>query len=105
MVISGILVACNPQKMETVIESINAIDWADVHQREDIGKMVVTIEAESTDQAVDRLTELQKLPDIFAADMVEHYFEDETDSHVASDGEKGLERLNKSKTFKRFKDR
>ena len=108
VVVSGILVGCDPLKMDEVQELLERFPWAEVHHRADDGRMVLTLEAEGTDQSMDRLREIQQLPEILMAEMVEYYFEDEVKAHSEATGQPGLENLNsllKDSDFKRKSSR
>ncbi len=95
MVISGILVACRPEHMDELSALIERFDWAKVHHRDAEGRMVITVEAENTDQGMDRLVELKQLPRVLMADMVEHYFEEESHPDGDESTSRGLDKLNK----------
>jgi nitrate reductase NapAB chaperone NapD len=104
VVVSGILVGCDPLKMDSVQARLDAFDWAQVHHRADDGRMVMTLEATGTDQSMDRLREIQQVEDVLMAEMVEYYFEDEVQMRPLADGQKGIEELNtilKKSDFKR----
>jgi nitrate reductase NapAB chaperone NapD len=108
VVVSGILVACDPLKMDDVQRIVEEHSWAEVHHRAEDGRMVVTLEAEGTDQSMDRLRELQQLPDVLMAEMVEYYFEDEVNARKLATGQVGIQNLNsdiKESDFKRKSSR
>ncbi len=72
MNVSGVLLACQPVHMAQIEGAVNALDWAEVHFTEPSGRMVVTIEADSTHQSMDRLTEIKGLPRVISAEMAEY---------------------------------
>ncbi len=76
-VVSGIAVATTPERLDEVRRTIDALEWAEVHYAEPDGRMVATIEADTTDACMDRLLEMKKLPHILVAEMVEHVCEGE----------------------------
>ncbi len=104
VVVSGILVGCDPTKMDQVQERLELFEWAQVHHRADDGRMVLTLEATGTDESMDRLREIQKLDEVLMAEMVEYYFEDEVEARELADGKAGEAELNsmlKKSDFKR----
>lgn len=72
MNVSGVLLACQPADMASIEGAVNALDWAEVHFTEPVGRMVVTIEAESTRQSMDRLTHIKGIPRVISAEMAEY---------------------------------
>ncbi len=76
-VLSGIAVSALPENLEEVTRSINALDWAEVHLAENDGRMVVVIEAPGSEEGMNRLLEVKALPHVVAAEMVQHWFENE----------------------------
>ena len=72
MNVSGVLLACQPAHIAQITRAVNALGWAEVHFTEATGRMVVTIEADSTRQSMDRLTELKALPRVISAEMAEY---------------------------------
>jgi nitrate reductase NapD len=75
--ISGIVVACRPEDLDRMAESVNACPWAEVHHRDDRGRLVFTIEAADTDQSMERLRLLQALPGVLMAEMAGTYLDEE----------------------------
>ena len=61
MTISGIVVACQPDDIETVSEVLSDLPWAEIHYTDPRGRLVVTLEADDIDQSMERLRELQRL--------------------------------------------
>ena len=76
MMISGVLVVANPQHQSQVRTALEVFPWAEVHHEDPDGRLVITIEADDTDQAVARLREVKELPRVVLAEMVEHHVED-----------------------------
>jgi len=77
MMISGVLVVAKPEHLSQVRAALESFPWAEVHHEDPDGRLVVTIEADDTDQAIARLREVKELPRVIQAEMVEHYVEDE----------------------------
>lgn len=74
--ISGVLVVAKPEHQSQVRTALEVLPWADVHHGDPDGRLVITIEADDTDQAIARLREVQELPRVILAEMVEHFVED-----------------------------
>lgn len=78
--ISGVLVVTKPENQDRLREAIDAFPWADAHHEDADGRLVITIEAATTDEAQARLQEIQQLPGVILAEMAAHYVEDGADS-------------------------
>ena len=76
MMISGVLVVAKAEHQSQVRTALEAFPWAEVHHQDPDGRLVITIEANDTDQAVARLLEVKELPWVVLAEMVEHHVED-----------------------------
>jgi nitrate reductase NapAB chaperone NapD len=78
MVISGIVMAGRTNQMGELRDAVNEIPWAEAHFSDSIGRLVVTTEAADIDESMDRLKELQALPQAVMAELSQYYMEDET---------------------------
>jgi nitrate reductase NapAB chaperone NapD len=76
MMISGVLVVSKPEHQSQVRAALEVFPWAEVHHEDPDGRLVITIEAGDTDQAIVRLSEVKELPRVILAEMVEHYVEE-----------------------------
>ena len=77
MIVSGLLVICRGGLLPDVTAALDALPGVEVHQVDPAGRLVLTIEASSTDGCADRLRAIQALPDVLSAEMAVHVFEDE----------------------------
>jgi nitrate reductase NapAB chaperone NapD len=77
MTVSGIVVACRPEHLDETTEAVNAFAWAEVHYTDPSGRLVVTIEAASVEESMDRLKGLQDLPRVLMAELAEFAIEEE----------------------------
>ena len=77
MIVSGVLVICRGGLLPAVTAALDALPGVEVHQVDPAGRLVLTIEASSTDGCADRLRAIQALPDVLSAEMAVHVFEDE----------------------------
>ena len=55
MTVSGILVICVPDSAPEVAQEVGSLEWADVHYADPNGRLVITVEAQSTNDAAERL--------------------------------------------------
>ena len=86
MNISAILVTTKPENTDNMIETLNQISGIEVYHHEHAtGKIIVIQEAETIQQEVDGLKNIKKLPGIILAEMVEHYFGDDTNLYPDSE--------------------
>jgi nitrate reductase NapAB chaperone NapD len=93
MNISGIVVAALPEHVEEVAHSLAALPGVEVFQTEvAAGKLVVVQEAASIGEEVEGFKRIRALPHVIAADLVQHYFEEDQEVIDAiPDGLDGLE--------------
>ncbi len=79
--ISAVLVATRPEHLAETRDAVDVHDWLEVHHEEaESGRLVVTIEASTTDEATARILQLRELPHVVLAEMVEHYVDDDPPS-------------------------
>ncbi len=77
MNLSGILVSTAPARTAEVEAAIAALPWAEVHHRDEGGRLICVVEGPDTETEIVRLKEVRRLPGVLAAEMVVHYFPDE----------------------------
>jgi nitrate reductase NapAB chaperone NapD len=77
MSVSGVVVACRPQHLAQVAAGVEALAWAQVHHRDTEGRLVVTIDADNEGQSAARLLDLQRLPHVLMAEMVQYVINDD----------------------------
>ena len=73
MIVSGIVMASRPGRLEALRASVDRIPWADAHFSDSTGRLVATFEAVDIDESMDRLKRLQALPDAVMAEMAQFY--------------------------------
>lgn len=79
MNLSGILVISRPDRLEATVRNLKALPGVEVHLTDpSTGRIVLVQEAEDVCAEVDGLKAIQSLPNIVLAEMVYHYFEDDT---------------------------
>ncbi|MCL2713324.1 MAG: chaperone NapD [Alphaproteobacteria bacterium] len=85
MNICGVLVHIVPDQTEAVAAAISSIPGAEVHEIQDHGRLIVTVEDTAEAAAIDGLSSIHKLPGVVAAALVYHHFEsghEDTGAHV-----------------------
>ena len=74
--ISGVVVRCRPEDRGPVRAALQALPWADTHQEDESGRLIVTIEAQDVDQSSQRLLEIQSLPRVLSAELASYVIDD-----------------------------
>jgi nitrate reductase NapD len=77
--VSGVVVRCRPDDRDSVRAAVQALPWADTHQEDDDGRMIVTIEAQDVDQSSERLLLIQSLPRVLSAELSAYVIDDGRD--------------------------
>lgn len=86
MNISAILVTTAPKNIKNMIQTLNKLEGVEVyHNDPDSGKIIVIQEAEIINDEVDGLKRIKKIPGIIMAEMVEHYFGEDTNLYPGSE--------------------
>ncbi len=80
MNLSSILIETELHQMNGLIEDLSDLPNTEVHFTDpNKGRIVVTLEAESVAAEVEGLQRIKALPQVLYAEMVYHYFENETE--------------------------
>ena len=77
MNVSSIVVKTKAEHLQEVMDSINDIDFCEVHFFDSGGKIVVTIEGETIDEQMGRMKTIQGMPNVFSANLSYSYCEEE----------------------------
>lgn len=89
MNISGVVVRTKAENTEAVVKSLQESGLCEVHQAEDNGKIIITIEGTSIKDETEKLKQIQALPHVVSADMAYAYSDqDFKESKVTPDGVK-----------------
>jgi len=81
MNISGILVIVAPDRVDSTVEKLTALQGIDVHHIDPpSGRIIITQEAETVHDEVDGLKHIRSLPGIILAEMSYHNFEEDTEN-------------------------
>lgn len=73
--IAGIVVFAQPQQLDTVTACIRAIPSAAIHAASPDGKLVVTLETDSTIQTLDYMNAMRALPGVVDVALVYQHAE------------------------------
>ena len=82
MNISSIVVQTVPKYLDEVVESLKACEVCDYHLHDEKGRIIVTIEGDGVSEELKKLSIIEKIPHVIAADMQMAYSEDELDEHM-----------------------
>ena len=82
MNISSIVVQTLPKHLNEVVESLKSCEACDYHLHDEKGRIIVTIEGESVSEELEKLSVIEAIPHVAAADMQMAYSEDELDAHI-----------------------
>lgn len=74
--IAGIMVFAHPASLERVRHAIDAMTGAEIHAASDAGKLVVTVEAPTSQAIVAQLMCLHQLEGVISATLVYQHNED-----------------------------
>ncbi len=76
MNIASLLVEVKPENMESLIQKVSSFPWAEVHHKDKVGRMIVTVEGENSEADVANFKTIKSLPGVISASMVEYCFEE-----------------------------
>lgn len=88
MNISSVVVKCAPEYIESVLEELRAGGQCEVYMHDELGRIVIILEGETTEEESEKLRVIQEIPHILSAEMAMAYSESEF-----SDEEGKLERV------------
>jgi nitrate reductase NapAB chaperone NapD len=80
MIVSGIVLACQPDHSSGLHERIDALPWAQVRHTDPRGRLVVVIEAADTEESMARVKQLQALPDVLMAELGGYYLDEQPET-------------------------
>jgi len=80
MNISSIVIQTAPQFLDELVERLKASGLCDYHFHDEKGRIIVTIEGEGVEEEIKKLTAIQEMPHVVAADMSFAYSEEELDA-------------------------
>ena len=82
MNISSIVVQTLPKYLDEVVQSLKDCEVCDYHLHDEKGRVIITIEGEGVAEELKKLSVIEAIPHVIAADMQMAYSEDELDEHI-----------------------
>jgi len=82
MNISSIVVQTMPQFLDEVVQSLKDCKECDYHMHDEKGRIIITIEGAGVSEELKKLSVIEAIPHVIAADMQMAYSEDELDAHM-----------------------
>ena len=82
MNISSIVVQTLPKHLDQVVQALKDTDACDYHMHDEKGRIIVTIEGEGVSEELKKLSVIEAIPHVAAADMQMAYSEDELNEHM-----------------------
>ncbi len=82
MNISSIIVQTKPENLEQVIKSLKDSEACEYQLNDELGRIVVTVEAKDVSDEIKCVKIIEQLPLVIAADMQMSYCEDELDDNI-----------------------
>ena len=79
MNIASVVVATKPENLAQVKKEIRALQWAVVHHTDEDGRLIVTIEGETSQEDVERFKYLRNIPDVLNVELIQYTFEEDGD--------------------------
>ncbi|TKJ38503.1 nitrate reductase [candidate division LCP-89 bacterium B3_LCP] len=76
MSVSGVIVRTMPEKVSDVIKSLEESGLCDVFFSDATGKIVVTIEGDTTEEEMRKFKEIQNIPDVISVDLAYSHTDD-----------------------------
>lgn len=68
--IASLVVHASPRRLDEVRAAVLAVAGAEIHGASDMGKLVVTLEAPTTDEMMARISQIQRLDGVLASALV-----------------------------------
>ena len=82
MNISSIVVQTVPKFLDEVVEALKSCEVCDYHLHDEKGRIIITIEGEGVSEELKKLSVIEAIPHVIAADMQMAYSEDELNAHM-----------------------
>ncbi|MEA1955311.1 MAG: chaperone NapD [Campylobacterota bacterium] len=82
MNISSIVVQCLPKYLDEVVKNLKECDACDYHMHDEKGRIIITIEGDGVSEELKKLSVIEAIPHVAAADMQMAYSEDELNAHM-----------------------
>jgi periplasmic nitrate reductase NapD len=77
MNIASVVVATKPENLAQVKKEIQTLTWAVVHHTDEAGRLIVTIEGETSEKDVERYKFIRSIPDVLNVELIQYTFEED----------------------------
>lgn len=82
---SGLLVLTKPDSAKDCVNELTRVPGVSVHATDDAtGRIIAVLETETVEEQEEGLRKAQQLPHVITAELVYHYFGDESESPTNS---------------------
>ena len=82
MNISSVVVQTVPKFLDEVVQSLKDCEACDYHMHDEKGRIIITIEGDGVSEELKKMSIIEAIPHVVAADMQMAYSEDELDEHM-----------------------
>jgi len=83
MNISSIVVQAMPEHIEDLVERFKKSTFCEYHIHDrDKGKIILTIEGRDVEEEIEKLIQIQQIPNVMSADMMMTYQEEQLDEEI-----------------------
>ncbi|MGZ5208536.1 MAG: chaperone NapD [Sulfuricurvum sp.] len=80
MNISSVVVKCAPEYIELVLEALRSSGQCEVYMHDELGRIIIILEGETTEEESEKLRVIQEIPHILSAEMAMAFSENEFSS-------------------------
>lgn len=80
MNISSVVVKCAPEYIEFVLEQLRSSGQCEVYMHDELGRIVIVLEGDTTEEESEKLRIIQEIPHILSAEMAMAFSENEFSS-------------------------
>jgi periplasmic nitrate reductase NapD len=80
MNISSVVVKCAPEYVELVLEELRSSGQCEVYMHDELGRIIIILEGETTEEESEKLRVIQEIPHILSAEMAMAFSENEFSS-------------------------
>lgn len=80
MNISSVVVKCAPEYVGFVLEQLNGSGQCEVYMHDELGRIIIILEGETTEEESQKLRIIQEIPHILSAEMAMAFSENEFSS-------------------------
>ena len=69
MNVSSVVVKCAPEFIEFVLEQLHASGQCEVYAHDEMGRIIIILEGDTTEEESEKLRIIQEIPHILSAEM------------------------------------